>query len=86
MKLDFSSFLKGMWCRGIESNCRHQPFQDMIALCNELKQLVFFCRGERGQPNGQPVSVHVLVSYWALWSARCAESRFRSRALMIFQP
>lgn len=34
-----------------------EPFQDVVALCNELKLLVTFCRGERGQPNGQPVSV-----------------------------
>ena len=42
------------WCRGTESNCRHQPFQDVVALCNELKLRMSFCRSERGQPNGPP--------------------------------
>ena len=55
MKLDFSKILKGMCCRGTESNCRHQPFQDVILLCKELKLLVIFHCGERGQLNGQPL-------------------------------
>jgi hypothetical protein len=28
-KLNFGNVLKGMWCREIELNCRHQPFQDV---------------------------------------------------------
>ena len=35
MKLNFLNILKGIWCRGTESNCRHQPFQG-CALPTEL--------------------------------------------------
>lgn len=42
--------------RGTELNCRHQPFQDVIVLYKELKLLVIFHCGGRGQPNGQPAT------------------------------
>ncbi len=35
MKLNFLNIVKGIWCRGTESNCRHQPFQG-CALPTEL--------------------------------------------------
>ena len=45
-----------LWCRGTESNCRHQSFQDVVVLYKELKLLVIFRCGERGQLNGQRVT------------------------------
>ena len=35
MTLNFLNILNGIWCRGTESNCRHQPFQG-CALPTEL--------------------------------------------------
>ena len=59
MRLDFTNILNGIWCRGTESNCRHQPFQDVGEFCNELKLLMSFCRSEHGQLNGQPATSNV---------------------------
>ena len=58
-RLNFTNILKGIWCRGTESNCRHQPFQDVGEFCNELKFLMSFCRSEHGQLNGQPATSNV---------------------------
>ena len=33
---EFTNCLKDMWCRGTESNCRHQPFQDKKKM-NKIK-------------------------------------------------
>ena len=52
----FSRILNGMWCRGTELNCRHQPFQDVIVLYKELKLLMICHCGEHGQLNGQPAT------------------------------
>ncbi len=54
--------LNGIWCRGTESNCRHQPFQDMGALSKKLKVLVIFSFGKCGQLNGQRAMVNLSVN------------------------
>ena len=47
--------LKGLWCRGTESNCRQQPFQRRPFFLALRKQERFSKSLCVGQPNGQPV-------------------------------
>ena len=62
------SILNGIWCRGTESNCRHQPFQDMGVLYNRMISLIFFVLAWHGQPNGQ------LMIATSAWTWRRVES------------